>query len=514
MPFAPFKSVSINGHGVGVAVLFAALLAVLAAPFLLRRPGELAPAGARSIIVLSPHNEAVRYEFERAFSAWHEMEYGEPVDMDWRSIGGTSEIVRYMDGEFEAAGKAGRAGIGVDLFFGGGQYDHAQQADKGHTVPCGLSDRHPEWLAGTIITQSFSGERYYDPGDRWYGACLSGFGLCYNTDVLAGPGMPPAPRAWADLARPEFRGRLALADPAKSGSINKAFEMVIQERMTAHVLAQGRALDQATPDDLATGWRNALCLVRALGANARYFTDSAGKVPLDVAQGNAAAGMCIDFYGRFESEAVFNAEGSSRMQYLTPGGSSISVDPIAILKGAPNRVLAERFVDFVLSEKGQRLWNYRVGEPGGPVRYALRRLPVRKDLYTAAHRGHMSDPDVMPYEQNKDFIYMSAWTAPLFGFMRMLIRSECIDTHDELVRAWRAIIEAGGPDACPEAMRAFDALPPNAEYGEARATAKKMKDTLLEAAITRDWVVFFRAQYREAESLARESRKAGRQRPF
>ena len=509
MSFAPFKLLFDGGQRTGVAILFAVLLAVLAAPFVLRRPGELAPAGARSIVALSPHTEAVRYEFERAFSAWHEMQYGEPVDIDWRSIGGTSEIVRYMDGEFEAAGKARREGIGVDLFFGGGQYDHARQADRGHTVACGVRERHPEWLAGTIITQDFSGECYYDPGDRWYGACLSGFGLCYNTDVLAGPGMPPAPRAWADLARPEFRGRLALADPAKSGSINKAFEMVIQERMAEQVLAQGRALEQATEDDLAAGWRGALGLVRALGANARYFTDSAGKVPLDVAQGNAAAGMCIDFYGRFESEAVFNAEGSRRLQYLTPGGgSSISVDPIAILKGAPNRAMAERFVDFVLSEEGQRLWNYRVGEPGGPVRYALRRLPVRKDLYTAAHRSHMSDPDVMPYEQNKGFTYYPAWTAHLFGFIRLLIRSACIDTHDELVRAWIAIIEAGGPEACPEAMLAFDALPPDAEYAAARSAAEMMKDKLQEAKITRDWIVFFRARYREAERLARSSLKA------
>ena len=498
-----------DAHRTSIGILFALLLAVLAAPFILRRPGDLAPAGAKTIVALSPHNEAVRYEFERAFSAWHQREYGEPVDVDWRSIGGTSEIVRYIDGEFEAAKRAGREGIGVDLFFGGGQYDHAQQADKEHTAPCGVRERHPEWLAGTVITQGFSGERYYDPRDRWYGACLSGFGLCYNTDVLAGPGMPKPPRTWADLAQPAFRGRLALADPAKSGSITKAFEMVIQERMAGEVLAQGRALEQATPEDLARGWRSALGLVRALGANARYFTDSAGKVPLDVAQGNAAAGMCIDFYGRFESEAVFNAEGSSRLQYLTPeGGSSISVDPISVLKGAPNRVIAERFVDFVLSEAGQKLWNYRVGEPGGPVRYALRRLPVRKDLYTAGHRSHMSDPDVMPYEQNKGFVYQPSWTAPLFGFIRLLIRSACIDTHDELVRAWTAIIDAGGPDACPAAMRALDILPPDAEYAVARATSAKMKDKLQEATITRDWVVFFREHYREAERLARAKKEA------
>ena len=45
-------------------------------------------------------------------------------------------------------------------------------------------------------------------------------------------------------------------------------------------------------------------------------------------------------------------------------------------------------------------------------------------------------------------------------------------------------------------------------WSAARSAAEMMKDKLQEAKITRDWIVFFRARYREAERLARSSLKA------
>ena len=57
-------------------------------------------------------------------------------------------------------------------------------------------------------------------------------------------------------------------------------------------------------------------LLMKIGANARYFTDASTKIALDVEAGEAAAGMTIDFYGRFQSEAVRKPDGSSRLQYV------------------------------------------------------------------------------------------------------------------------------------------------------------------------------------------------------
>ncbi len=497
-----------NRPNISLLLLFLALVGVLLAPFLLQPKREAFPSGAQEIIILSPHNEAVRHEFERVFREWHRVRFGETVVIDWRNIGGTSEIVRYLDSEYAAAERAGLGGIGVDLFFGGGQYDHARQARKGHTDPCGLRQRHPEWLTDAIIPAQFSGEQFYDPDDRWYGCCLSSFGICFNQDVLANRGIRRAPQKWTDLADFSYYRLVALADPTKSGSINKAFEMLIQEQMRAELIARGRpdaaAAKAAPAEDLGAGWRRAFAVIRQIGANARYFTDSASKVPLDVAQGAAAAGMCIDFYGRFESEMIARNEHSDRMIYITPtGGSSVSVDPISLLRGAPHRKLAERFIDFCLSPEGQQLWNTKVGERGGPERYALRRLPIRKDMYAPAYLQTMSDPAALPYAQSGDFAYQPAWTGALFSLIRALIRAQCIDTHEELAAAWAAINRHGGPAACPEAMQAFTALPPNAEYAQAlKSTARQLDDKLVEARLTREWILFFRSQYRQARALA------------
>src|SRR3982750_4292068 len=84
------------------------LLAILAAPFLLR--GGERQTGWRSgdpvLVIVTPHNEAIRYEFERGFSQWHQAKYGAPVKIEWRAIGGTTEISRYLTSEFASAAKA------------------------------------------------------------------------------------------------------------------------------------------------------------------------------------------------------------------------------------------------------------------------------------------------------------------------------------------------------------------------------------------------------------------------
>lgn len=490
-----------------IILLLSALTVVLAVPFILRQSQDHPSPDARRLVIVSPHNEAIRYEFDRAFRNWHQNNFGEAVAIDWRNIGGTSEIARYIDSEFEAAGRVGRQGIGIDLLFGGGQFDHARQAARGQLAPAGIRERRPEWLQEDIIPRIVSGEILYDSQDTWYGACLSAFGIAYNTDSLEAAGIGFEPSQWIDLAHPLLRRRIALADPSKSGSINKAFEMLIQQQMSGYLANHAHDPDTAGDAAMESAWITALDSVRRIAANARYFTDSASKVTHDIAQGNAAAGMCIDFYGRFQAENITRFEHSDRMRYVTPeGGSSISADPVAILRGAPDHELAQRFVEFALSIEGQKLWNYRIGEPGGPERYALRRMPIRRDLYTEEHRARMSDAEVDPYAAAAGFTYRPQWTGRLFHLIRVLIRAMCMDTHQELTSAWQAIMENGGPEAQPEAMAAWRALPPNAGYLAAQTLAAgPLRDKIEEIRISREWILFFRARYKAARRIAESS---------
>lgn len=554
---------------------------VIALPFIFRRPP---PTGAWQegdpvLIAISPHNEAIRYEFARGFSQWMQDQGERPVKIDWRVVGGTSEISRYLNAEMQASFKAwwqrtgnewprGASDVvtnrrfkpagadpelaavwqalrdhddpekfstGLDLFFGGGVYDHNRAGREGLTVapwPGGIPDRLVKTESGEVlIPEEKSGEIWRAP--TFLGTALSTFGIVANLDRQQDLGVENPPMRWADLTNINYFKELGVSDPTKSGSIAKAFEMMIHQSMIETVRAAGFDKDdvlqleknpEQAPEEytqaLHQGWENGLNLVRRIGANARYFTDSASKVPIDVSMGNAGVGLAIDFYGRYQAETSRNPDGSQRMTYQTPiGGSSVSADPISLLRGAPHRDLAVKFIEYVVSEEGQKLWNYQPGTPGGPEKFALRRLPIRRDFYPSElpefqaryedHAPHYSDPlgdpTVNPYQLAEDFQYTFRWTGRHFSIQRNLIRAMCLDASEELRAAWQAIENAGGPEAVPDAMKAFEALPPGLSWetalGEEFGSANSME-------FMREWVIFFREQYREAQRLAEEASRA------
>ncbi len=519
------------------AGIIVALAVVVALPFLLRPPEDVARDYDHVLVVVTPHNEAIRHEFARGFSRWYEERTGDSVRIDWRIPGGTSEIARMLGAEYQAAFRnhwtrdlghrwsrevlggfddagidperetpAGRArrtflesdvGIGIDVFFGGGSFEFNRQARAGRLVDSGLREIRPEWFGDETIPLEVSGEPFRDEEDRWIGVVLSSFGIIYNTVSLDRLGIDPYPERWTDLGDPRLRGEVALADPTKSGSIAKAFEMVIQEQIQDVRNELG-----GEGDYVWEGWERAMRLIQVMGANARYFTDSASQPIVDVSLGDAAVGMSIDFYGRFQEETLVR-RGSDRFRYVTPvGGSTLSVDPIAMLRGAPNPELARAFIEYTVSLDGQKLWNFRPGSEGGPERFALRRIPVRRDFYREAWRERRSDPDVLPYETADEFVYHPEWTGPLFREMSFIVRVMCLDVHDELREAWRALIRADFPPRATEVFRDVSRVS-HARAGDTVAPALRSPDPVDEVRLARELGAAFRDQYRRAAELAR-----------
>jgi ABC-type Fe3+ transport system substrate-binding protein len=372
----------------------------------------------------------------------------------------------------------------------------------------------PEWTREEVVPVKYAGDDFRDPAGRWSGAALSSFGIVYNRDALARLGLPE-PKAWRDLADPRYGGQVALADPTKSGSMNKAFENVLQQeihavvnaRMATKKFASEEARLAGEKEAVAEGWIAGLRLLQSISANSRYFTDSAQKVPIDVASGNCAAGMCIDFYGRQQVEALSRRAGSSRVAYVSPpGGTVYSVDPIGLLRGAPNRPAARAFIEFVMSIDGQRLWNQRPGTEGGPERFALRRLPVRTDAYTEpGATERRSDPEENPYALENPLVYRPEWTGKLFGELRFIMRIMCLDAHPELTEAWREIAAAGSP---PEALVILGDLSV-VDYATASGRIRKAlraKDKVEELTLAKELGEHFRTQYARAAEAARAGR--------
>ncbi len=533
-------------------LLLLAVLAVVVGPILLRpRGNEARLRGQDTLVVITPHNEAIRAEFAEGFREWYRAKTGRTVLVEWLTPGGTSESTLYLGGVYSAAfenhwkhtlGKKWSADIELgfmdpktqpakspdedtprqaarraflesnvggrfDVFFGGGSYDFIKMAATGVLVDCGYIAAHPEIFGvGKPIPPVLGGEPFYDEMGRWLGTTLGAFGIAYNRDQLARLSLGE-PREWSDLADPRYFRALAIANPMQSGSANKALEMLVQQQM--NLVAREPDADEARIT--ADGWMRAMRLLQRIGGNARYFSDSSSKIALDIEAGEAAAGMTIDFYGRFQSEAVRRADGTSRIGYTdAQGGTSYGCDPIALLRGAPHPALGKMFIEFVMTD-GQRIWGWKVGAPGGPRQHALRRLPMLPALYAAEFRALRSDPDVLPLEAAKHFTYEGRRTAPFFNAIAFVVRVMCIDTHRELTAAWQALCEAqrrtgNFPPAALAAfedVRAVDYAAVTTRIAKAVATGS---DKITQVRLAKELADTFRANYRRAKALAHEGK--------
>lgn len=414
-----------------------------------RTPGR---AGARALVIFTPHHETIREEFKRGFETWHQRTYGEPVEVVWSAPGGTSDIRKMLEAACISALRRGlEPGGQGDLLFGGGSYEFRQLSKElsGGTAGPGEEVRKASVLApvdlGADMLAAVYGGRtqigdnpLFDPKGMWFGAALSGFGIVFNRDLLLDLGLvdeaggPLEPRRWSDLCDPRFEGWIALVNPAQSGSVTTAYEAILQRR----------------------GWHGGWQILHRLAGNARTFSASSPRAPTDVSLGDAAAGVCIDFYGRYQSQAIEDARAAARpsgaparVGYIDPAGETvIDPDPVALLRGAPSPELAKRFIIYVLSLEGQALWNFSArahdSQGGadrqglGPERHELRRMPVSPSIY-ADHFERLVDR-VNPYDLATSVPNASA---DYRAFLPSLFVAMAIENRARLHAAWRAIIE-------------------------------------------------------------------------
>lgn len=503
-----------------VAIAFVGILAV---PFFMRREGDAALAKAAGekdaarLIVVTPHIEQIRMEFARGFDRWHLRKYGQHAALDFRSPGGTTEILKLLEAQYtdrlrsgliKPDGSCPPGVVDFDMMLGGGSFDHTrlrrgvsvtlsgdQKVTLAMSTPPDPVFTEDELKAVFGENRIGAGKLYQDdrkdkdgkvanPNDwqYWIGTALSGFGIIYNRDVLTDLGLPE-PKAFEDLGAYGYRNQLALADPRQSGSVATLYDSVLNES-ARRGLEDAKKAGKPKEEGLAAGWDHGWRVLRDMAANARYFSSASTQPPMDVSQGEAAAGVAIDFYGRGQAQSILKpgqSPSEGRMGYVDPAGAVyIDADPVSILRGGPNPVTARRFVEFCLTAEGQALWQLPpVGRDGlgasgernpviaddpgrrrmGPDDYRLRRMPVRRDFYDTAgpYWPLLSDP-VNAFE-----IASSATTQ---GWRdAMIVMFGCwVDTGADLTNAWSALNAARADKALPpstlaEMERLFYAFP-------------------------------------------------------
>src|SRR5262245_55365641 len=409
---------------------------------------------ADKLVLVSPHWEGIQHEFEIAFKAHYNRETGRTVDLEWMDAGGTSEVLRFLRSEF----KAKPTGIGIDIFFGGGldpylalKQEHLLEP---YALPQSLLEKIPARLRGVPL---------YDPDYTWYGATLSGFGIIYNKAVLNLIHLPVI-ETWEDLASPVVFGWVGSSDPRKSGSVHMAYEIILQ----------------------AYGWDRGWQILTALGANVRNFTNAATQIPKDVAIGEVAYGLSIDFFAWTQ----VNEAGPDKIGFVMPANLTIIYpDSIGILKGAPNPDLARAFVRFVMSAPGQKLWLMAKGTADGPQRYQLNRFSVMPSLYD----GSLEHTAVKlnPFSWQSDFAFDAKKGADRWAIVNDLIGALIIDQKQLLNQAWKAALANG---LSQTEWRRLAAMPISEE--EALDLARtKWRDSALRNQKINEWIHFARAKY-------------------
>ncbi|MDE3268943.1 MAG: extracellular solute-binding protein, partial [Pseudomonadota bacterium] len=157
-----------------------------------------------------------------------------------------------------------------------------------------------------------------------------------------------------------------------------------------------------------------------------------------VVSGNAVAALAIDFY----AFSRINKIGANKLGFAIPKKQTvISSDPIAILRGAPNRKAAARFIEFILRTDIQQRLFLPKGADNGPVFSYLGRIAVNPESY----KNLKSDAYLNPHKfKSSDLITLDQEVASRAVVVRKdLVGAIHVDTHRELRKAWQVAVAKG-----------------------------------------------------------------------
>ena len=162
---------------------------------------------------------------------------------------------------------------------------------------------------------------------RTVGIYAGALGYSYNTNELTRRRLA-APRCWADLAKPEFRGEVQVADPNTSGTSYTMLATLVQ----------------------LMGEEPAFTYLRALHRNVNQYTRS-GAAPARA----AATGETL-FFITFMQDAVTQKVAGAPVEIVAPcEGTGYEIGSMSIVRGARNMENARRFYDWALSPEAQAI---------------------------------------------------------------------------------------------------------------------------------------------------------------
>ncbi len=167
---------------------------------------------------------------------------------------------------------------------------------------------------------------------NWVGVAARETVLIYNPKLL---GSMPLPKSILDLAKPEWKGKLAIA-PSEPDFV---------PIVSAIDKLDGRAATEA--------W------LKGFAANAKRYDDNEGIVAA-VEAGQVAAGIINHYYWYEQRAEVGASKVHSKLYYFghRDPGALVNISGAGALKSSKDPALAQQFLSFVVSKEGQNVMTH------------------------------------------------------------------------------------------------------------------------------------------------------------
>ena len=227
--------------------------------------------------------------------------------------------VRLSAGEAYARIRAEARNPKSDVWWGGSGDTYVQASQEGvlaeYKSPQN-GDLHP-WAQRQAEISGF----------RSVGTESSAIGFAYNADILKAKGLTP-PACWADLAKPEYKGEVQVANPNSAGTAYFALATIVQ------LMGEDAAFDY----------------LKKLNDNVSSYPKS-GSAPVKAAA-RGETGIAIAF--SHDILALID-EGFPIKSVAPCEGTAFQVAAAGIVKGARNKEAAEKWIEWALSPEAQSM---------------------------------------------------------------------------------------------------------------------------------------------------------------
>lgn len=227
------------------------------------------------------------------------------IEIEWLSESTGAKLSQLQAEEGETA---------TDVWFGGGVDSYIAASELGYLHQY----ESPEFAN---IDDDF-----LDPDNYWGALSIVPHGLIVNEDLIEELGLD-MPETWKDLMDPQYKGEIIMADPSISGGQYAIHSGLVQ----------------------AMGNEEAWEFWEAVNENVDFYAQSGGEPQQKVAAGEFAIGLTA-IHGQ-----TFGLMETSPVVAIFAGEVPWIPAPIAIFENSENKEAAQVFVDWYLSEHGQKV---------------------------------------------------------------------------------------------------------------------------------------------------------------